>query len=85
MSGLTWDLIEWPEGATGRHGPLEVLPYMHVCQRDRAAGKVLLGGLGAMRVGHMWVDDVRCEQYPGYSDAPDVNDTPGTQGDCATP
>ena len=47
---------------------------MHVCLRDRTHGRVLLGGLGVMRVGHMWIDDVMCEQYPGYEDAPDVGD-----------
>lgn len=44
------------------------LSYRHqifLVARDRAKKKVLLGGLGAMGVGQMWVDE-NPDKYPAF-------------------
>jgi hypothetical protein len=73
MSGLTWDMIDVHKGAPGQCPPGSVLMYMHVCARDRARGMLFLGGLGSLRVGHMWQVDRpgELDEYPGYDDAPE--------------
>jgi hypothetical protein len=43
-----------------------------IAARDRARNRVLLGGLGAMGVGQMWVEERDSHrEYPGYDDAPE--------------
>lgn len=40
--------------------------------RDPGKNRILLGGLGAMGCGIMWVsEDERHKQYPGYDNAPE--------------
>jgi hypothetical protein len=58
-------------------GPRLTAAYQtYVAARDRARGQVLVGGLGAMGVGRMWVDE-RPEhaRLPGYADAPEADST----------
>ena len=69
---LTWDMVEVHKGAPGQCPPGGVLLYMHICGRDRAAGMVFLGGLGVMRVGHMWQPEYGLREYPGWDDAPEM-------------
>lgn len=42
----------------------------------KAPGRVLLGGLGVLGVGEMWVkEDPHHKDYPGYAEAPDLTPT----------
>lgn len=48
------------------------LPQPYVVARDRTSGYVLLGGLGVLQVGQMWVPDgTETHQLQGYQDAPE--------------
>lgn len=41
-----------------------------VFARRPSTGEVLIGGLGAMGIGQMWVtEEERHREYPGYADA----------------
>ena len=53
------------------HGPGLSYAYgTFVVARDKERGKVLIGGLGGMGVGQMWVDETPAHKdYPGYEDA----------------
>jgi len=55
-----------------KHGPGLRYDYsVWIEARDPAEGRVLLGGLGGMGCGIMWVDEEEGhKKYPGYADAP---------------
>lgn len=46
-----------------------------VVAKDSKKGRVLLGGLGAMGVGQMWMtmDHTRDSQRPGWDEAPEID------------
>ena len=47
------------------------MPRGHVVARDPEKGKILIGGLGAMLVGRLWMDESEDDQTrEGYEDAP---------------
>ena len=41
-----------------------------IIAKDPELGKVLVGGLGALGVGEMWLDDKEYKEHPDYADAP---------------
>jgi hypothetical protein len=47
------------------------LPRGYVVARDPKAGRILIGGLGGLGVGQMWVDEKDDDRTrEGYDDAP---------------
>ena len=51
----------------------------YILARDVDGGRVLLGGLGSMGMGRMWVDErPEHRDYPGYSEA--ATFSPGSHG-----
>lgn len=43
-----------------------------IVARDRANKKVLIGGLGCIGVGQMWIDEDGYQEAPGFNDAPEL-------------
>ena len=60
------------------HGPRIRRYNTPVLARDPVNHCILLGGLGAMGVGQMWVDEEPGHKaYPGYNEAPIRSRKPG--------
>jgi hypothetical protein len=59
-----------------KRGPALSYEYrVYVAGRNPDESRVLLGGLGAMGLGQMWVDEqIRHRDLPGWLDAPIVKE-----------
>lgn len=61
------------------NGPRLSFAYaIFVVGRDRGRERALLGGLGGLGVGRMWVSATMAATHPGFADAPDMVETEET-------
>lgn len=65
-----------------KRGPALSSAYgTYVVARDPSQGKLLLGGLGAMGCGQMWVNEQESHKdYSGYKEAPVSQEIPVAEG-----